>query len=240
MRFRSVAVDGCYLLYPNSLKRPASPIEQSHAILEACAAVNLPVTLHRNNEPYYGNEVEKRNLSFDLARQVATEDDYFLVFDADEVASYVAGDFKQQLEDAQPLCADYGVYNYETHLQQQKDVNNVESPNDQTSLSRITGIYRNLPKLGYINAHWIVAGMYKDEPIFLWGNPRMHQPMAEACDLSYYLKLDHRNAQREMNRSMNARRYYAQRDKLGVEALGKTYFEGVDGRWDALPGLDRV
>ncbi len=226
-----VAVDGSYLLYPSSMAHPNSPIEQSQAILEAAASVNLPVTLHRRNEPFYGNEVEKRNFTFELAKTVATEDDYFLVFDADEVIHSLAGDFKQQLQDSDCLVAEYGVYNWTTHLQDVHDQFGVNTIHEKNGVTAVRGIYKNIDRLQYVNAHYVVAGYIENCPIFLWGNSNIHEPYADAEDLTHYLKVRHRNADREINRKQAAREYYTQRDKLNIEAVGMTWVEGVDGIW---------
>src|SRR5256885_1150092 len=75
------AVDGAYALLPGA--RPCSHPQQAEAILSASEAAGVACTVHRPNRLFFGNEVEKRNFTFQLAGAGLTGDDWLLVFDAD-------------------------------------------------------------------------------------------------------------------------------------------------------------
>ena len=62
-----VAVDGAYGLYPKG--HGCSGTEQQQTIVETCRAAGIGTTVHTPPEPWFGNEVEKRNLAFQLAAQ---------------------------------------------------------------------------------------------------------------------------------------------------------------------------
>ena len=78
-----VAVDGAYMLYPGGMAQ--SPSEQAQAILAACTGNDVEVLLHLPREVWFGNEIEKRTFSFDLAHRVMTPgDDWMWILDGDE------------------------------------------------------------------------------------------------------------------------------------------------------------
>src|SRR5437667_11615337 len=77
-----VAVDGFYALYPGA--RVRSRPDQAEAVMTACEAAEVACTLHRPNDLFWGNEVEKRQLSLALAAPFLTPlEDWVCVFDAD-------------------------------------------------------------------------------------------------------------------------------------------------------------
>src|SRR5581483_6809914 len=92
------AIDGAYFLYPGSLERPRSAVDQATAILEAAYGAGLAVTLHVPSEPWFGNEVEKRSYSFQVAcARSELGVDWIIVFDADMLVDFVAADLREQL-----------------------------------------------------------------------------------------------------------------------------------------------
>lgn len=213
-----VALDGKYVLYPGSMQQPASDVMQSMAVLEAASACNLGVTLHRPGVPFMGNEVEKRQLSIDIAAHFAdSEDDWVLVFDADMVARKLSPEFiRKDLEESDHLVAEYARY---------------EDPADE-GCTAIRGIYRLVSGLSYGPAHYVVWAPTSDgEPVYLWGRPAMHTPYMEALDLSGSLKFDHRNHQRDRGRHDRAWEYYDKRDSLGVERMVENHVQGLDDDW---------
>lgn len=85
-----VAVDGAYALYPNG--RPQSPAEQAQAILASAQGAGIEAVLHVPRDVWFGNEIEKRTFSFDLAHQIATPgEDWLWILDGDEVITEANG-----------------------------------------------------------------------------------------------------------------------------------------------------
>ncbi len=77
-----VAVDGAYSMYPGA--RPRSHPEQAEAILAAAETMGVGCTIHRPKDVFFGQEVEKRNLSLKLAAPLLTPgEDWVMIFDAD-------------------------------------------------------------------------------------------------------------------------------------------------------------
>jgi hypothetical protein len=89
-----VAIDGPYALYPDSMRRARSNLEQTAAIVGAAHGIGVGLTLHTPNRPWLGNEIEKRNALFDIARVALpdlTSDDWFVIVDSDEYIEKGAG-----------------------------------------------------------------------------------------------------------------------------------------------------
>lgn len=212
-----IALDGGYFLYPGALEQPSSNVEQSIAVLEATAACNLGLTLYRPSQPFMENEVEKRNMSLDLAETIKEVDtDWLLVFDADMIArKFDRAYLRQDLQQSDHLVAQYARY---------------ESPEDE-GFTPVRGMYRFVPGLAYGPAHWCVSAPTDGPRIWLWGKPDIHEPYAEALDLSSILKFDHRNTRRNSVRAAKVKEYYAQRDALGIERLADTMVQDLDGNW---------
>src|SRR6266498_2079930 len=85
-----VAVDGAYGLVPGG--RAFSGFEQHQVIDEVCRATPVGLTMFTPQEPWLGNEVEKRSFAFELAEIITDgEDDWYLVLDADEVVTHSFG-----------------------------------------------------------------------------------------------------------------------------------------------------
>src|SRR5262249_40678789 len=81
-----VAVDGAYMLYPDG--RAQSPAEQSQAILATAQGAGMEVVLHCPQEPWAGNEIEKRTKSLALAEEIAEPgEDWIWICDGDEVVT---------------------------------------------------------------------------------------------------------------------------------------------------------
>lgn len=220
-----VYVDGAYALFPGAFKAPNSPIECSEAIHAMAKACDRSVVHFRPSQPYYGNEVEKRNLSLDLARALpevgGNTDAWFIVADADTVAVKVNDALPRILLETDRNVAEFGV--------DQEDVLD-DAPDDAPRLGRwdlvhraelakplrVRSVYRNLPGLRYGPAHWHVShGLPGREKSWLWGG---HLRQCEPClDLSHDLRFEHRRRRRERERNEAAARYYEARDLAGVE-----------------------
>jgi hypothetical protein len=229
-----VAVDGGYELFPGAIDQPASSLECAHAVTEAAYAAGLPLVHYRPSEPFHGNEVEKRNLSFDLARSVSEgEDDWFFVIDADYVGRYVAADIKATLAAADDfVSAEYARFDgvdYQA-LADQGVIRSDFAPT-RNGYTSVRGIYRALDGLHYESAHYVVAAPTSDGgKIYLWGNPGIHMPYVhETLDVTDYVKIDHRNSSRDRGRNERARAFYDVRDRFGIERLVTYTMVGLDG-----------
>lgn len=232
-----VIVDGAYWLYPGSLDKPKSDIDMHIAILEAARTSKKPVTLYVPSEPFFGNEVEKRNLSLDLARQVpgVDEDSWFLVFDGDFTCHYGAEDLEDRLNESNMLVAEYGLNTVEPH-QANKDAGHGDLGWSGESSVKLRCLYKNIPELAYGPAHYCVSGLDPDSGEFgwLWGNPTVHQPYATAFDASHLVKVEHRHHLRIQARNAAAKEFYDIRDESGIEAIGKTYIKDLSGEYQAV------
>lgn len=220
-----VYVDGAYALFPGAFKRPNSSPECAEAIHEMGRACDRSVVHYRPSSPYFGNEVEKRNMSLDLARAIpgvaGDTNAWFLVADADTVAVKV-NDALPQILGRTPLnVAEFGV--------DQEDVLESAGTPEQAlgrwdlvhraelaKPLRVRSVYRNLPGLRYGPAHWNVShGLPGRDRSWLWGG---HLRQCEAVeDIAMDLRFEHRRRRREKERNEAAARYYEARDLAGIE-----------------------
>ncbi len=126
-----VAVDGAYALYPQA--KPRSHPVQASTILHAAESAGVGCLIHRPREVFYGNEVEKRNLSLNFARSF--EPDWVLVFDADfQVAECHPDILRSDLSET-----DWSVASYELR--------------DEWGTQPFRGIYRMDGALSYGPSH---------------------------------------------------------------------------------------
>jgi len=231
-----VALDGKYALWPGSLDAAASPVEQSQAVLEAAELAGVPVTLHRPTEPFAGNEVEKRNLSLDLALSVADEGDWLLVFDADMTLTGLAASFRDALGAYGGNAAEYARFDtLDPQALTDRDVLARNVTYLPTGMSPVRGMYRAIPSLRYGPAHWHVSYDAPDGVRWLWGVPRRHRPYEGALDLTGSVVFAHRNPARERGRREKAAEYYRLRDATGAERQARLFMEGLDGKPAPLP-----
>lgn len=84
-----VALDGRYSRFPSDYDE--SPLEQVEALQIGCQLHGVEL-LFEQGGPYEGDEVEKRTRLFALAESVTSEDDWYMVIDAD---TYIAKPDKQ-------------------------------------------------------------------------------------------------------------------------------------------------
>lgn len=188
-----VAVDGAYALYPDSMRVWRSPLEQIEAVVGTAYGLGVGLTLHQPRDPWFGNEVEKRNLMFDLARQQPayyTDDDtWFLIIDGDEMISE-ARDVKGELERTPEDVAYYRL------------VEPDGTPN------AVRGLYRNHPDLHIRKTHY----GYSHGDQLLWdggGRP--------AGNLTDHLVLEHRL--RTGRREDAKWEYYRAREETQIERV---------------------
>lgn len=201
--------DGGYMLFPGA--RPRSLPEQAEAVVQACEAADLECLVHRPNDIWRGNEVEKRNKTLDLAR--AIDADWVVVIDADmHLAKLNAPSVRTDLESTDLDVATMTILEGKDFLAIDgvaRDAAVVDISHEWTSRMRL--IYRVSPGLHYGPLHWQV----ENEDGRLWG-PAVE--LLPAIDMGANLVLYHRSQDRTYMRQQAARGYYQTRDALKVEA----------------------
>jgi hypothetical protein len=208
-----VAVDGRYGRFPDDAA--VSPPEQAEAIVETAVGARLPLTLHRPTEPFYGNEVEKRNLTIKLAAAIGEEmRDWLFICDADCYVVESSEFLKHDLERTEHHCASVLV---EEHMDSASEGFNVDIAK-QVSLpsnwrSPVTLLYRLLPKMAYQGTHYSLGGEVDGKHVWLWGHDHAETP----ADLRQGIVVKHRNVERPKRRQEQAAAYYAARDRLKLE-----------------------
>ncbi len=222
-----VAVDGAYSMYPGA--RPRSHPDQAEAILAAAETMGAGCTIHRPRDVFFGQEVEKRNLSLRLVAPLLTPgEDWVMVFDADyqlmlcedpaytrtllertdkNVATYTILDAQDVQADAvtAEVCLDVAI--------------------DTDWTVRDRGIFRWTDDLRYGPSHFFITGTYNGEQEWLRGpdlfTGESSVQAADAEHLGRNLVVVHRNSKRAKVRRDAAAGYYALRDQAGVEAISR-------------------
>jgi hypothetical protein len=185
-----VAVDGAYGLYPGG--RPYSGPEQHDTIVETSRALDIATTIHTPREPYWGNEVEKRNLAFALAETIAEPNvDWYFLVDADHFVTVAEGHHKQLAETG----CDVG------------QVRMMEPYGALLSAGPLRCVFRAIPGLRFETAHMI----YRTPD-----GRDLHELVVPAVDLC--IDVEHRTAERDRYRKELQQDYYRRRDEMGVEA----------------------
>lgn len=153
---------------------------------------------------------------------MSTEDDWYLVFDADHWVSGCRPEFRERLASTDALVASYGLSQEprkasELTPAQRASViahadhwwGTIEAPQQMP----VRMVYRAIRGLRYGPQHWCVsAGDQR-----LWGP----DPLAEALDLSDLLQMEHCWHARTDARLEQAVGYYDRRDEAGVEGAAE-------------------
>lgn len=105
-----IAVDGPYASFPGALRVPRSAPEQAEAILRACWGSDMALHLYSPMDPWWGEEVAKRNFMFEVADNVAEEGDWYFIVDADESIHRIPGDIRKRLEESEQTVADVDIW----------------------------------------------------------------------------------------------------------------------------------
>lgn len=186
-----VALDGAYALYPGG--RAYSSREQHGVIVETCQALEMGCTIYAPQEPYFGNEVEKRTLSMRLAEAIAEpHEDWYFVVDADHFVTSAIGHTDRL---AETEC----------------DVAEI----------RFMEPYGAIPSGGcplrcVIRA---IPGIYYDGNHYTFRTPDgrdLHHGREPALDLSC-IEVEHRTGERDRYRKGLQKHYYERRDMVGAE-----------------------
>lgn len=225
-----VAVDGPYALY--SATDRTSGVEQHDAIVRACHASGLGLTLHVPDHAFIGNEIEKRNLAFRVAEQVTTEDDWLLVVDADMVVTR-AGRLLDDLADTNYEVATVQLVDrFDWHTDDGRSVLPPDAKAAQKTATAHRALFRARRGLEVVNAHYIYRFFDGEDYRYLWGpqsldlEPALNLPGVE---------IEHWTRQRNATRAERQKAYYADRDAARIERVGRLFMETTDGEVAELP-----
>jgi hypothetical protein len=206
-----VAVDGAYSIFPDA--KPASGHEQHAAIVETTLALGMGLTLHVPQQPFVGNEVEKRSLMFALAEQVAEPNiDWYMVIDADEVIRKAPDDLRQRLETTTFDAARVEFENREPPRTKKQQAMNWEP----ITRVDIPIFFRAIPNLRVVGNHFTYEVVGTGRKLWGMGDSKTSGLVTDFEDLTD-LKIDHKTAFREANRKQRSKDYYARRDRERVE-----------------------
>jgi hypothetical protein len=218
-----VFVDGAYFLYDKDGSN--SGVESHDAIARACHAAGVGYTLHVPDGCWMGNEVEKRAFMFQLAEQITTEQDWYLILDADMIVTSV----ERELVRLDLEATDLDAMNIE--VLERTDVyalgGHPVGANSNTFSFR--GLFRALRGLTVKGAHYVYAHPDADARSgwrALWG-PHTHFDVAPAGDTP--ITVEHWSKWRTGERAEAAWDYYRLRDQLNVESITSNHIETVDG-----------
>lgn len=211
-----VAVDGAYALYPGA--RARSLPQQGEAVMIAAEAAGVGCIIHRPRDVWFGNEVEKRNHTLDLAGTVCDEDDWVIVFDADlHMLQCNPALIRHELESTDCVVATYTVLDGKDFLADDKLADYVKHrPIDSEWTTRTRDIYRWHPTLRYGPLHWSVSRRLDGETVWLRG-PFEERYQADPLRLDASLVCYHRTMDRMRSRRETADAYYQIRNKLNIE-----------------------
>lgn len=209
-----VAVDGSYALLPGA--RPASHPLQAEAVLSACEAGGAACTIHRPNDLFYGNEVEKRNFTLRLAGAHLEEGDWVIIFDADvHIFKLNEKRVRAELERTERMIASYTVLDGIDYLSDPDMAEYVAKEEYATEWTiRTNDIYRWHPSLLYGPQHWMVSRDIGGERRWLRHSDQFVPPV---LDLGASLVAYHRTANRSKVRADMQAAYYQARDLHGIE-----------------------
>lgn len=209
-----VAIDGGYALYPGA--RPCSHPQQAEAILSAAEAAGVACTLHRPSRLFYGNQIEKRNLSLRLAGAALTSDDWLLIFDADfHVFKCEPETVRAELEATERMIASYTLLDGSDYLSDPDLAERVAREDFSTEWTlRTENIYRWHPSLLYGPHHAMVSRELAGERRWL-RHPSATAP--EWLNLNASLVAYHRRQDRALVRRLAQEGFVQARELHGVE-----------------------
>lgn len=194
-----VAVDGRYAAL--EADAPNSPPDNYGAIQGTLADTHIGYTIHRQSGAWEGNEVEKRTQMFRLAESISTEDDWYLVLDADTLLAELPDgpdDLRSRLGETDRLVGEVCV----------------NEPGGSKEVFNIPVLFRALRGLHCeVNHYTFVAG----DGRVLWGYQLDGPEVEKTLDLTKAVGLRHLTHLREDDRRKTQKSYYRQRDKTGQE-----------------------
>lgn len=203
-----IAVDGPYALFPGALRKPVSGPEQIETIHRVAAGTGMGVTVHAPREPWWGNEVEKRDFMFRLGEGIARPGDWYLRIDADEVITSAPSDLLTRLENTSHDVAELTLWEREI---QAEVAEVVDVGSDYRSPLR--ALFRYQPGLHIEQAHYVVVAGAR----VLAGNTAVHT--LEVAESIPDLMLEHRRSHRTKGRLRLKDEYGNKRNQLGLEKV---------------------
>jgi hypothetical protein len=214
-----VAVDGTYALWPGANQKPVSGPEQIETIIQTCRGLGIGCTTYTPSKPFPGNEVEKRNLSIQLALlEGELYEDWLMIVDSDEVVDWAAHDFKQQLAETDLNVASYYLFEREDHhANEARTLAGLSFDMSDVGHNSIRAIQRLLPGLRLEWAHHVFCHGYGNDKSYLWGRGDKHLDQEPYLDLDQFIRVEHRHYLRGVARTQAAQQYYDLRDAVGAE-----------------------
>lgn len=234
-----IAVDGAYALFPKAKTR--SHPNQAETILRAAETAGVGCTIHRPSQLFFGNEIEKRNLSLKLAAPFCEEGDWILVWDGDYHTMRCDPEIvRAELAATDCLAATYTLLEGRDYMSGEdealeKFARESYVSTEWTLFTR--GIYRWAPDLHYEKAHFLMNGTYEGRKVWVYGPdliPGAHPDEigCQALNLGRSLVVYHRRDERPFARREAANGYYRVRDATGIEQI-----DFGNGRVDRDTGL---
>lgn len=205
-----IAVDGPYALFPDSMIKPLSGPEQAETILRTAHGAGIGCTVHAPAQPWWGDQVEKRDFTFRLGETVADDGDWYLIIDGDEVLTKVPADTRAKLEDTACDVAEVMLWERNVHDRINELVD--ASPDYRHPLRRL---YRALPDMHVTQAHYVITAGDK----VLSGAEHLHK--LEPAEWLTDVVLEHRPHQRPWYRQDQKRRYYDARERSSAETVSR-------------------
>lgn len=221
-----VCVDGAYSLYPGA--RARSRPDQMEACQLACEAAGVAFVGYQPSEPFWGNEVEKRNLTLKLAAPFLEPGrDWVAVVDADcHVMQANPEVIRHELENTDCLVASYTVLDGMDVMSMPMAAHAAKVDVSTEWTIRVRDIFRWTDDLRYERTHWVVRGTYQGEDVYVKGpelvpaGERWQDPVA-CLELNEQLVVHHRTSHRAKVRNEAREQYYRNRDLAGIERLDK-------------------
>lgn len=210
-----VAVDGAYALLPEG--KPCSGFEQHMAIDEICRASDCGVTLFAPQEPWVGNEIEKRSYCFQLAETIAEiGEDWYFILDADEVVTSSTGaeNVKQILRTTEHDTGEAWAYErFDPFVSPGSAAlaKRIEIPRE--SRMGVRKFFRALPRLHVADNHFSYIVDVGAEKRVLWNGGNG----GSVPSVDTRIEVEHRTRLRDLARKNQQAAYYERRGKLGIE-----------------------
>lgn len=226
-----IYVDGAYALYDH--RGRSSGLEAHSAIAAGCESAGIGYTLYVPDSAWLGNEVEKRSFMFQLAEQLSTEEDWYVVIDADTFL--IDGDCDRARQELQTADVEAFTVNLVDRWDWNVGPDGVpiipsNNPGAPTrSSSPLTCVFKALRGLRVYGAHYLFA--VKDDS-YKYGLKALWGPTTEYDVVPHrHLELDfeHRNKLRTHERAQAARDYYQVRDNAKIERTARNFIETLDG-----------
>jgi hypothetical protein len=196
-----VAVDGAYGAYPDATGDSGS--EQAAVVAAAALGAGMGVTVHQPQEPWQGNEIEKRTFLFAAAHLVARPGmDWLWIVDGDEIVTHANG-LREQLGATDMVAATCTLWE------------GVASGEHEWNTQPLRMMFR--AQASGIRVHGHHACYLTGDGQVLWDN---WQPTNEVPALALPgVRVRHRPGDRPAYRNRKRNDYYNRSKSLGLEKM---------------------